>query len=89
MAQIHFSRNYPGIVPKAPAIPEGETGDKKYLREDGTWAEPEGGGPESEVDPTVPSWAKQPTKPTYNAEEVGAVDEDDVITTTEINELFD
>lgn len=29
-----------------------------------------GGGPE--VDPTVPSWAKQPKKPTYTASEVGA-----------------
>lgn len=27
----------------------------------------------SEQDPTVPSWAKQPTKPTYTAEEVGAL----------------
>lgn len=28
----------------------------------------------TECDPTVPDWAKQPTKPTYTAEEVGAVD---------------
>lgn len=27
----------------------------------------------TEEDPTVPAWAKQPTKPTYTAEEVGAV----------------
>lgn len=27
----------------------------------------------SEQDPTVPAWAKQPTKPTYTAEEVGAL----------------
>lgn len=27
----------------------------------------------SETDPTVPSWAKQPTKPSYTASEVGAV----------------
>lgn len=25
-----------------------------------------------EVDPTVPSWAKQPTKPSYTAQEIGA-----------------
>lgn len=30
----------------------------------------QGGG--KETDPTVPAWAKQPTKPTYTAEEVGA-----------------
>lgn len=28
---------------------------------------------EAETDPTVPSWAKQPNKPTYTASEVGAV----------------
>lgn len=31
------------------------------------------GGIQQETDPTVPSWAKQPTKPTYTAQEVGAV----------------
>lgn len=31
-----------------------------------------GGGIAQETDPTVPSWAKQPNKPTYTAEEVGA-----------------
>lgn len=28
-----------------------------------------------ELDPTVPAWAKAPTKPEYNAEEVGAIPE--------------
>lgn len=28
-----------------------------------------------ELDPTVPAWAKTPTKPEYNAEEVGAIPE--------------
>ena len=32
-----------------------------------------GGGIAQETDPTVPAWAKQPTKPTYTAEEVGAL----------------
>lgn len=31
-----------------------------------------GGGITNETDPTVPEWAKQPNKPTYTAEEVGA-----------------
>ena len=31
-----------------------------------------GGGIDVETDPTVPEWAKKPTKPTYTAEEVGA-----------------
>ena len=30
----------------------------------------------SETDPTVPAWAKQPTKPTYTAAEVGALPSD-------------
>ncbi len=30
----------------------------------------------TEEDPTVPSWAKQPTKPSYTAQEVGAVPEE-------------
>lgn len=32
-----------------------------------------GGGITEETDPTVPAWAKQPEKPTYTAEEVGAI----------------
>lgn len=28
-----------------------------------------------ELDPTVPAWAKKPTKPEYKAEEVGAIPE--------------
>lgn len=39
----------------------------KALEENGT-----GGGIAEETDPTVPQWAKQPTKPSYTAEEVGA-----------------
>lgn len=35
----------------------------------------------TETDPTVPSWAKQPTKPTYTAQEVGALPADTPIPT--------
>ena len=34
---------------------------------------------QDESDPTVPEWAKQPTKPTYTAEEVGALPADTYI----------
>lgn len=37
-----------------------------------------GGGISQETDPTVPDWAKQPKKPTYTAEEVGAATEERV-----------
>ena len=33
----------------------------------------------TETDPTVPAWAKQPTKPTYTAQEVGALPDNTVI----------
>lgn len=36
-------------------------------------ASSDSGGIVAETDPTVPSWAKQPTKPSYTAEEVGAL----------------
>ena len=42
----------------------------------------DGGGVSEETDPTVPDWAKQPEKPTYTAEEVGALP-----ATTEIPEV--
>lgn len=35
----------------------------------------------TETDPTVPSWAKQPTKPTYTASEVGALPDTTAIPT--------
>lgn len=38
--------------------------------------------PSNETDPTVPSWAKQPSKPTYTASEVGALPDSTVIPTT-------
>lgn len=40
-----------------------------------------GGGIDVEVDPTVPSWAKQPNKPTYTAAEVHALPDTTVIPT--------
>lgn len=40
-----------------------------------------------ETDPTVPSWAKAPTKPTYTAQEVGALPDSTVIP-TKLSELI-
>lgn len=47
----------------------------KYLEENGGGG---GGGIAKETDPTVSDWAKQPTKPKYTAQEVGALSSDDV-----------
>lgn len=41
-----------------------------------------------EIDPTVPAWAKDPNKPNYNADEVGAINKNDIVTTSEIDLMF-
>lgn len=41
-----------------------------------------------EIDPTVPQWAKTPSKPNYTAEEVGAVDVDNELAYAEIDRMF-
>lgn len=41
-----------------------------------------------EDDPTVPAWAKQPFKPNYTADEVGAVDVDNELSFDEIDRMF-
>lgn len=40
----------------------------------------------TESDPTVPAWAKSPTKPSYTASEVGAAPSDKTITITGVDE---
>lgn len=42
-----------------------------------------------ERDPTVPDWAKAPSKPTYRADEVGAIAEEAAITIEELQEMFE
>lgn len=43
----------------------------------------------TETDPTVPSWAKQSTKPTYTAAEVGALPDTTVIPAAQVNADWD
>lgn len=45
-------------------------------------------GDVSEVDPTVPSWAKSNNKPEYSADEIGAISEDSAITLKELEGMF-
>ena len=45
-------------------------------------------GDMEEIDPTVPDWSKASTKPTYTAEEVGAVGDDNAIPLEELALLF-
>lgn len=42
----------------------------------------------NEIDPTVPAWAKEPKKPAYTPDEIGAVNENDVLTLAEIDAMF-
>ena len=49
--------------------PGGGVSDEKIAEAVGTYMEEH---PIEEIDPTVPEWAKQPEKPSYTAEEVGA-----------------
>ena len=43
----------------------------------------------NEIDPTVHGWAKEPHKPSYTAEEVGAVDEDNEMSFTAVKAIWD
>lgn len=45
-------------------------------------------GDMSEIDPTVPNWAKTSAKPEYTPEEVNAVNVDNVISLQDIDEMF-
>lgn len=42
-----------------------------------------------ETDPTVPNWAKAPTKPEYNANEVGAIPEGALLGTADLEYMWD
>ena len=44
-------------------------------------------GDVKERDPTVPEWAKAPTKPTYQADEVGAISEESAISIAELQKI--
>lgn len=48
-------------------------------------------GSMEEEDPTVSGWAKEPTKPSYTAEEVGAIKNDEIkaISLDELNSLWE
>lgn len=41
-----------------------------------------------EIDPTVPEWAKRYNKPSYEPEEVGALNEDNEMHFSQIDEIF-
>lgn len=46
-------------------------------------------GAMDEEDPTVPDWAKQPTKPGYSAEDVGAIPADSALGEADLEYMWD
>lgn len=73
------TRNYEKLNNK-PSINDVELIGNKTLTELGLASE--------ETDPTVPDWAKEENKPTYTADEVGAVDADNEISLEQIDAWF-
>ena len=69
-----ITAEYDGSGAVTVTIPESSGGsgvsDEKIAEAVGTYMETH---PIEETDPTVPEWAKQPTKPKYTASEVGAI----------------
>ncbi len=63
-------------IPAVPTTVSELENDSKYLTE------------YTETDPTVPEWAKQESKPTYTAEEVGALPADTVIPTVDVDKEY-
>lgn len=59
----------------------GEAADAKAVGDELKKKQPIGNYLTTESDPNVPAWAKQPNKPTYTADEVGAMPKDTVIPT--------
>lgn len=59
----------------------GKAADAKAVGDELKNKQPVGNYLTGEADPTVPAWAKQPNKPTYTADEVGALSKDTVIPT--------
>ena len=65
------------VEEEIPEIPSGIVTDENYVHTDNNFTDTEkakvGSAITEETDPTVPSWAKQPSKPAYTAQEVGAL----------------
>ena len=67
------------------------TSDYNKLKNKSTLNGKEIVGAMEEEDPTVSGWAKEPTKPSYTAEEVGAIKNDEIkaISLDELNSLWE
>lgn len=65
------------IEGEIPTLPEHVVTDENYVHTDNNYTDTDksklDSALQSETDPTVPSWAKQSTKPSYTAQDVGAL----------------
>lgn len=66
-SKSNFSGSYNDLTNK-PTIPTVPTNVSSFTNDAGYITD------YTETDPTIPAWAKNPTKPTYTASEVGAID---------------
>lgn len=78
---------------KIPTLPEHIVTDEDYVHTDNNYSDEDkakvGDALTQETDPTVPNWAKQPSKPTYTAREVGALPSDTPLFSGSYNDLTD
>lgn len=78
---------------KIPVLPENIVTDEEYVHTDNNYSDEDkakvGNALTQETDPTVPNWAKQPSKPTYTAREVGALPSDTPLFSGSYNDLTD
>jgi len=71
--------NIPRVEVDSTLTNSGSAADAKAVGDELAKKQPKGDYLTTETDPTVPAWAKSPTKPTYTAAEVGALPNTTVI----------
>lgn len=81
------------VEAKIPVLPEHIVTDEDYVHTDNNYSDEDkakvGNAITQETDPTVPNWAKQSSKPTYTAQEVGALPSDTPLFSGSYNDLTD
>lgn len=73
---------------KAQGVQEVPIDDYRKLKNKPSINGTELNGNYDEIDPTVPDWAKRDKKPTYTAEEIGAVEAGNEMSYADIQEIW-
>lgn len=86
-----LSEGVQNSLDKIDALPDHIVTDANYVHTDNNYTTEEktklANAITEEQDPTVPSWAKQSSKPTYTAQEVGALPDDTPLFSGDYNDL--